>query len=282
MSSFCAGIVTYQPDIKRLLDSISTLRNQVDKIYIVDNNSKNLKLIQGAISGLDKIEIINNDHNNGIAKALNQMCSRALESGYKWILSLDQDTIVPDNIIELLSKYTSQKRAGIICPAVYYDGWDYTTKGTSEVELVKACMTSASLTRLSAWKRVNGFREEYFIDYVDNEYCMKLSLKGYKILKVNTCEINHQLGESGVKSILGKKIRFCRHNPQRLYYMARNNYIFIREYSRNLNVIKEVFKLFYVLFLELVFSKNKKQAEKMINKGFQDARRGILGEYKES
>jgi rhamnosyltransferase len=281
VSQFCAGIVTYQPDIARLKENITSVERQVERVYIVDNHSSNLADIRKVCSYFEKIVLIENNHNEGVAKAQNQLCTLADDDDFLWILTLDQDTVIPDGMIETYSPYTEDPQNGILCPAVHYEGWGEQPDGQIDTQYVYACMASGSLTKLEAWKQVGGFREDYFIDFVDNEFCMKLSLNQYKILRINMCKINHQLGDSGIKNLLGIKIRYSKHSPLRLYYMARNNYAFIKEYQKYLPVFKEKVKLYYILAHSILFSDTKKETMKYIRIGIRDAKKGINGEFKE-
>ena len=190
MHKICAGIVTYQPDIDRLKKNLDNVVIQVQKVFIVDNYSNNIEDIHRLITYFTNVAIIENNSNYGIAKALNRMCECAKNDGFNWILTLDQDTVIPNNLIQDFMPYTKESKIGIICPAVYYEGLEKMTRGKNEIDYIRACMTSASLTNLEAWKDVNGFREDYFIDYVDNEFCMKLGIDGYKIIRVNKSIIN--------------------------------------------------------------------------------------------
>ncbi len=279
MTEHCAGIVTFQPDFDRLKENLDSVTAQAAKVYIADNHSDHIKELKELLAGYENTELIENDQNYGIARALNQMCEKAQKDGYQWILTLDQDTVIPENLISKLGTYTDDDRNGIICPAVHYEGWDEVRAGDGETNYVYACMTSASLTRLSAWEKAGKFREEYFIDFVDNEFCMKLGLNGYKVLRVNSCMIHHRLGESGTKKTLGVQRRYVRHSPVRQYYMARNNAAFIREYKAHLPYMKEKIKLYYVLFHELINSRSKKETITCISRGLRDARRGKMGKY---
>ena len=47
--NICAGIVTYNPNITILKKCIESVEGQVDKIVIVDNDSKNRMLIENII-----------------------------------------------------------------------------------------------------------------------------------------------------------------------------------------------------------------------------------------
>ncbi len=278
MKKICAGIVTFNPDIKRLNLNICNIINQVEKIFIVDNSSMNFDKWAPIMSNNPHIFLIHNKENRGIAKALNQMCKEALINGYEWILTLDQDTVCSKNMINKMYPYTRIKDIGIVCPAVQYEGWKSKKSDEYRANYVKACMTSASLTRLNAWKQVGMFRDDYFIDYVDNEFCMKLRINQYKILRVNSCYINHQLGNTGNVNIFGLfNLEYSRHSPLRQYYMIRNNYAFICEYRKYLNVIKETIKLCYIFLGGLVFSENKRQTLYYEMLGLLHARKKKMG-----
>lgn len=280
MPRIAAGIVTYNPDISRLKENINSILPQVEAIYIVDNNSKNIRDIESLCAIESRIELIENDDNYGIARALNQMSISAYEVGFDWILTLDQDTVSPHDMILKMQPYMCDKELGIICPAVYYEGWGKCTATKEATTYVYACMTSASLTRIKAWKKVGGFREEYFIDYVDNEFCMKLKLHGYKVLRVNTCVVKHKLGEGGEIKIGHLRYKYSIHSSLRYYYMIRNNIVFIKEYIANLYVIKEYLKVIYIIISVFIISNNKKETAHYIRRGIIDANRNQMGQYK--
>lgn len=280
MNDICAGIVTYNPNMSRLQENIDSIISQVGKIFLVDNGSENNNEIKETYKLNSNIVLIENKKNMGVATALNQMCKEALGRGYNWILTLDQDTVSPNNLIEKMMPYIKISNIGIVCPAVSYEGWHKLSNHLDEIDYVYACMTSASLTRLIAWKKVGGFREEYFIDFVDNEFCMKLRLNNYQILRVNTCTILHRLGESGEKKILGLvNVRYTHHSPLRFYYMIRNNRVFISEYRNHLPVMKEMCKLWYIIIKGIMCTKQKRKTIKYIFCGYMDAKRKTMGEF---
>lgn len=271
----------YNPDVLRFKDCISSIMHQVERVYIVDNGSSNYEAIEESLNDGEQIlEYIRNASNMGIARALNQMCEKAFADQYDWILTLDQDTVCPRNMIQKMMPYTSDSELGIICPAVFYEEWGKNTAVSEPTTSVYACMTSASLTRLTAWNDVGRFREEYFIDFVDNEFCMKLKLGGYKIIRVNSCVISHHLGKTREIRILGiRRIKCVIHSPLRYYYMTRNNAVFIKEYRAYLSVAKEKLKLLYIISQSILFSDEKCHSIKMISQGLRDARNGVLGQY---
>ena len=65
-------------------------------------------------------------HNPGLAVAYNQVLKLAEAEGYEWLLTLDQDSILPANflarIAELASELNAVKTVGAIVPQVIADG----------------------------------------------------------------------------------------------------------------------------------------------------------------
>lgn len=44
--SYIAGIVLFNPEIDRLVDNIEAIYKQVDKLLLVDNDSKNIEDVE--------------------------------------------------------------------------------------------------------------------------------------------------------------------------------------------------------------------------------------------
>ena len=65
---------------------------------------------------------------------------------------------------------------------------------------------------------MGGFNDNYFIDYVDVEYCLRLNVEGYKIIQVNAARLYHNEANLEIKRIVGKTIYPYNHNPIRFYY----------------------------------------------------------------
>ena len=105
-AEICAGIVTFNPDIKLLLDNVKAIIPQVDKIFLFDNGSDNFSRIKNIISLSDNISVACSKKNIGIAAALNNLCSSAKQKNYSWILTMDQDSICEKSMVKNLSAYS--------------------------------------------------------------------------------------------------------------------------------------------------------------------------------
>ena len=114
----CAGIVTYNPDIKRLQENIAAIVYQVSKVFIVDNCSENVESIEKVIGKYATIVLIKNDQNEGIAKALNQIMLKAKRYGYNWMLTLDQDSVCYSNLVNNYFKYIDVGIGMLICDII--------------------------------------------------------------------------------------------------------------------------------------------------------------------
>ncbi len=271
-NNICAGIVLYNPNEKRLTENIESILPQVSKLILVDNASINTESVLNYWRQDSKIKIIKNIKNEGIAKALNQMCETASIENYKWILTLDQDSVCPSILIDSFMRYTEDNSVGIVCPQfeLNIDGYLF-KKVVEDSELVDYCITSASLTNLDAWNKSGKFDEWMFIDCVDYDFCLKLKKMGYKIIRVNNIIINHEVGNPQIKKLpFGRKIVLHNHSPLRNYYISRNTVYILKKYWRYKSVYKWVPRLLYWQICKLIFENNKIQTIISFLKGIKD------------
>lgn len=267
-----AGIILYNAEIDRLFENISAVYPQVDIIILIDNNSRNISEVEKKIVDKNKVFLIKNSENYGVAKALNQIITFCQEKKCDWVLTLDQDSVVPANLIEEYKKYITIDSLGIICPRIidrnYLD--DNKIKIKSPYDYVEKCITSASLTNIKVCSDVGYFDEKLFIDLVDFEYCIRLRKKGYKILRINTVTLLHQLGNLKVYNILGKKIRVTNHSVNRKYYLARNSIYYAKKHKDYVRKIKVYEKLLIAILKVLFFESNKFKKFKAMFNGYVD------------
>lgn len=219
----CAGIVTYNPDITRLRENIAHISCQVDFVVICDNGSADVDEISSLLTG-EHDSIIKLNENKGIAFALNRLCEYAKDKGYKWIVTLDHDSVCPDDMIERLSKHCSDS-VSIVGPRILYKGnEEHSAKFTDVIENPDWVISSGSLTNTDVWQKIGGFDDALFIDKVDTDYGIRANKAGYKIVRDNSVVLNHELGNLKCKSLLGRIIYVTNHSPARIYYQCRNIY----------------------------------------------------------
>lgn len=289
MCKVAAIIVSYNPD-SNLFDSINLLLNQVEKVIIVDNGSKEKYVKYIKSINEDKIEIILNKENLGIATALNIGVRKALENGYEWILTMDQDSKAsPDMVKKMFNVYNSinrEERKDIL--SIFPNFVDERIQSIEEnsnmnsYEYVDADITSGNLLRKEVFEKVGFFDDSLFIDLVDTDFCMRLNEKGIKMIKIRDAVLYHSLGESKtIKGILGS-FNTSNHSALRRYYMTRNRFYIWEKYkglnSFTLNRDKKLFKKEFVKII--LGEKDKVNKIKMILRGYKDYKKGIKGKLK--
>ena len=271
MLRICVGIVTYNPNLELLKKNVDSIINQVENVYIVDNGSKNFRSIKKNLIS-QKIFFIENDSNLGIAVALNQLCKKTLENNYDYILTLDQDSICPPNLISQLIQYASDDVAVIAPDIVYKNNEHFTDNIATGIEQVDWVITSASLTNLKIWKKIGGFDERLFIDGVDRDFGIRATKNGYKILKCFDVKLLHELGKLECRKKFGRTIYVTHHSPIRKYYMARNAIYLDNKFNMRYSKIY-IFKL---IIKTLLYEDKKLKKMSSIIKGIRDGKRMIV------
>ena len=257
---YAIGIVTYQPDIVRLRENLAAvLSNQhAGRVIIVDNHSTEIATLRQVAATSDKIHLIENDDNTGIAHALNQIFLHARQEGCEWVLTLDQDSVLQPNILVEYECYTSQADIGIVCPRIEDRnmGRQY-ARSDHGTEYIEQCITAGNLVRIEAWDKVGGFCEELFIDGVDFDFCLRIRQGGYRILRTNNVFLTQEVGHGRAIALpFHHQISILNHSPLRLYYMVRN-YLYIgRKYHQLWFWSVDLSKLFLIVIL---FEHNRRQ-----------------------
>ena len=274
-----ASVVVFYNPTKQNIKNIDNYKSSVDTIYVVDNSEDDVIRIKNT----KKIKYIKLGENKGIAHALNAGADNAIKDGYKWLLTLDQDSKMTNDIVNQMKDYLENnniKKLGLISPYQDIDAKD--DAKTGDVEDMIEVMTSGNIINLDAYKKINGFKDWLFIDCVDTDYCMNLHKNGYKVLRLNNVVMKHELGNLKVHKLFNKEYPCYNHNPMRRYYIVRNN-LYINE------MYKDLYPDYCAWLLRvqkgqvkriIAFEKNKIQKLKMMYKGYKDYKKGIKGKLK--
>lgn len=236
----CAIVVSYHPDAAFPV-RLRSVSPQVGTIVVVDNGSADAErnLLREAASD-PKIDLIFNGENFGLARALNIGIQRAAMLGYSWFLLLDQDSRVDRDMVRTLldiqASIPDRERLAVV--GSNYSDVTLRAPGTLEQaafdgdwEEVEFVITSGSLVPLAAYSAIGPFREEFFIDYVDEDYCRRAKAKGYRVVRSRKHLMSHAIGSPTQHEIFGVKKWTTNHSPDRRYYIARNNTVLLREYG---------------------------------------------------
>jgi rhamnosyltransferase len=273
-----AVIVTYNPESELLKRDIEALVDQVDAIAVFDNASANSDAVSLLCSEYDTIDLYNNSENLGLPINYNRAFRIAKDKGCEWMLIMDQDTVVPDDLVASYIEYAQLPDVAIMTPVI----WDINICSKEQLKesipdqefsRVRDCISSASFNNVEILDKLGGFDEKLFIDQVDFDYCKNVERHGYDIIRINNCIVEHQIGNGERKRFLGKTFVVDNHSPIRTYYMFRNRVYFARKYAISVTRDPSFFKTFGVLTAQLLFEKQK--AKKLGN-----AVKGVIDGFK--
>jgi rhamnosyltransferase len=238
-----AVVVAFHPDLERLQEQFAALLPQVACVVVVNNGADDAVPIWTQQWSIDQVHCISLSHNMGIAHAQNQGIEWATSVGASHVLLMDHDSVPATNMVSQLMNalltlphggavgpcFTDPRRVKKTSPFVRTVGLrqarlDCSTSGPFlEVDHVIA---SGCLIPLNVIAHVGQMRDDFFIDLVDIEWCLRARSSGYVIYGVCTAHLEHRLGDKPVR-LFGSD--YLTHSPRRHYFQTRNAVLLYRE-----------------------------------------------------
>ncbi len=262
LNQIAATVILYNPN-EIVLNNLKSYINQVDHVFAIDNSEIINHPISSQIAGHPKITYINNNGNQGIAQALNLGARKAIEMGYTWLLTMDQDSSFSDTMItaylECWRRYKDKQGVAIFSPSHDFVDLNAINDQSCESTSRLIVMTSGNLLNLSTYSEIGGFEEKFFIDEVDHDYCLKAKKSGFSILQFQNILLNHELGEPKIIRRHGKEILFRTHSPQRFYYITRNGLYMWQTHRHAFPdfIQKRILEIFKAIVFALIYDDQK-------------------------
>lgn len=228
-------VVTYNIG-KDFYKCFNSIYEQVDYVVIVDNGSNvETTRVLEELDNKENVKVVYNNENLGIATALNIGIKEILNMGYKWILTMDNDSEATIGMVDnMLQTYNIASKCDnkivSIFPSYEEKGFydanlnKKSNKDEYQYSYIEAEITSGNLLKAEVFSEIGFLKDEYFIDYVDHEYCLRLLKNGYKLIRAENSVLLHSLGNSKKVSIFGKSLTYTNHNALRRYYITRNRH----------------------------------------------------------
>lgn len=296
-------IVTFNPVISELASVLTAhIATTTNSMIIVDNGSKNQFAIYECIKKILKgfpFEWIPLDINMGLGAALNKGIIKAESTEHTHIILFDQDTVVPNNLVtELAEQYTQLASSELLVGAIGPAYTDPRTKSEYPQSLINGCnlkkvwpsrsgnmitevsfiITSGTFSSIRAIRKVGLMREDFFIDCIDIEWCLRARYFGFRSFVTKAVKMEHTIGDERKKS-LGREISI--HSPLRRYYIARNSILLARIRHIPIGFRLRIFTLTLVKLPLILFDVGfKKNYVDMILKGVFDGLLGRSGPYR--
>jgi rhamnosyltransferase len=232
-----AVVVLYQPE-SDVLENLRILAAQVDALVIVDNGSSEVFRAELAPILNARVELIQHPENLGIATGFNTGVRRLIELGCEFVFTFDQDSGIPQGFAlgMVNSMLEAEQRFGPV--GVFLPGWRDAKLGVASSALVDhdllevhSGISSGSLYRTSIFSQVGFFADEYFIDGVDVEFCLRCRQNQFKVVQDKTWAVSHNLGQRLEVNLMGIRFSIHVHSALRKYYIARNRILNYKKYG---------------------------------------------------
>ena len=240
MPKYAAIIVTYYPDTSTSAQ-VKKLTELCNKVIVVDNTPGDTIINFPVIQNLMVYKFWKN---TGLAKALNKGIELAGKQGFQNIFLFDQDSRVPSHFFHSMLRFKSKVDRVVNNCALYVPNFfDRHSKTVARFPLLtpftlkhatcediqslqRNCaviaITSGSLMTYSRFREIGPMRDDYFIDFIDNEYCLRLNKLGFRVAINCNVILDHAIGKRSIHQFLGITIKPNNHLPVRRYYIFRN------------------------------------------------------------
>ena len=254
------------------------------EIILVDNESDISKV--SIFMSRENVKTILNPKNEGFSKANNQGIEYALKNNFDYILLLNNDTVINNNLIDVLIKTIQVKKVYAVQPLILnHDGrkiWNgggkinyfigtfsSSKKANDSFKLIEWFTGCCCLFDSKLFKDIGKFDERFFAYYEDVDLSLRMKQSGYKIGFTSQTDLIH-LESASSKFETSKEGSL---NPFVHYLNIKNHILILRKHSKIFNPIGsllfQIFKIFsYKSYFILRFRFLKLR---MVYKGLRDS-----------
>jgi len=232
LKKHCSVVVLYNPIFSEISGFLYQLINSKYFLFIIDNSEKKLGKEFDIFFDNPSVRYKNFNKNKGLAFAQNQGIKEAISRNFKTVTLFDQDSFISSkNYIRFIETF-NQSKFDIISPLIVskkdhskveeslkinFIGWPIPTKIVkSKVMNPTDIVIASGLTcSLKIFEEVGLFNEDFFIDYLDIEWCLRARNKGKKIAVNSLVTLFHSIG-MGQENYKFFKPQI--HSPERTFY----------------------------------------------------------------
>lgn len=225
------------------LEALKQQTVSLEEIVVVDNASSD-ETVNLVRRDFPTVNILAVKENLGVGGGFAIGLEYALKKNYQWFWLFDQDSVPDSSALEKLlgalkAVPAEAERIGVVAPlpidrecgfehvgGIWRDGFVRPSpeQVRSPVFFVDSVISSGSLIHRVVLERVGFPRADFFMDWVDNEYNLRIRNQGFKIAQVRASLIYHRQGQThAVISFFRRKPVIRLEEPVwRRYFMARN------------------------------------------------------------
>lgn len=249
-----AIVVTYYPNKDLLINNINSFIDNVDKIIIWENTPLQEKE-QYRFIDYPKIEYYG-DSVNSISRALNFAWHYAQNNDYKFLLTMDQDSIWENfgyfikHVNEMYNTDDTIYVPQIVPGKILVESFCKT----------EWAITSGMLIPISALNRLGGYNESFIIDGIDMDICFRAKEMGIDILMLKNGVLKQKYGNPTSKKMLFRKFSCSNYSPNRLQEIYSSHIYFLRFYKISIRGRYDLLKkCFAIIPIKVLFYEKNKQ-----------------------
>lgn len=280
------------------LQSLKQQTAQIDEIIVVNNASTDatVRLLEDEYP---EVTLLDMQQNCGVGGGLAAGLSHAaLQKQYDWVWIFDQDSLPESQCLEKLLEGHSDLRSGnastaVVAPICIHPQTGMMCHGLAwngprliptsptpnqAATFLDSVISSGSLIHRQAIETAGLPRADFFMDFVDHEYCLRLRRHGFSIAVIHDGRLQHTLGEPAKHRFFGRTKYWSDHLPWREYYMTRNEVFTVwKYYPRGAIKCMLIYRLVRHALGVVLFGKKKWDCLVMMCRGFVDGAAGRLG-----
>lgn len=239
-------------------------------VILVDNNSSD-RTVEIAKEFLPESNIIKLKNNSGFGRA-NNVGLKKVETDYA--LVLNPDAFIEEEDIEKVLSFLETDPKTAIAGAIPYNcaineegiitkseqpvlvSFGTATKETSEIYYTRFITGASMFLRMSVFRKIGFFDEEFFLYCEDNEICKRVLKNGYKNALLKNTKFFH-CSQKSSKESRNEKVLWHRLGWSKSYYITATNGVIVGKLVSLRILLKYLFLLFQDLLKKNPSKRNK-------------------------
>lgn len=235
-----AAIVVFNPDPAALQQLVQCIAPDVAAVVVFANSEipPALETELQARAGATPLEVVRPARNVGLGAAYNAAAEVAAHYSGRHLLLLDQDSLpshaMARRLVAMAQELTAAgERPAVVGPfPVTEAGEPFKIRrrargapaGLAAVPVAFA-ISSGSLVDVEALRDAGPFREDFFIDAIDIEWCLRAAARGWSVWIAQDVPMVHRLGHGVIALPFG--LRLTDQPPHRFYTYLRNQIVML-------------------------------------------------------
>ncbi|HET9169737.1 MAG TPA: glycosyltransferase [Actinospica sp.] len=227
-----AAVVTaYHPD-ERLAAVVDAALRSCASVVIADNTPGDGETLAAKLEE-PRVTVLRTGSNRGLAGALNLGLAQ-VPADAEAVLFLDQDSVLPAELVTGLAAHLDDETIDVVGPtpvdAATGDRYERTADRHAALDDRPSIITSGMVVRRSAFAAVPGFREDFFVDCVDSDFCLRVRRSGRRVVRDAALVLPHSIGSGRDHGLGPVNVRVLHYPAWRHYWIARNGLVLSREF----------------------------------------------------